>query len=156
MLEKIKILTKLINHELEAIANDDFSVTIPTHVAHCAAYLEEFNALEPKERFDLLTDTDAKGKAHWSAYAVSMVIYAIGHSYLVSSPQPISGQTIDHMAIDGEPATIITTPDGERMSFDNFPEFGEAHFTNFFPLHEQAALATKHIAMMCRGLGRIW
>lgn len=156
MLEKIKNLTALIEAERKALDADDLDVTIPAHVAHCAAYLKEFNLLEPKERFDLLTSLDNNNKARWNTYAIAMAIYTIGHAFLIPAPQPISGQTIDHMIIDDEPATIITTVNGERLSFDRFPEFGEAHFTNYFPLHDDAAIASKHIAMMCRGLGRIW
>lgn len=156
MLEKIKNLTALIEAERKALDADDLDVTLAAHVAHCAAYLKEFNALEPKERFDLLTILDTSNKARWNRYAIAMAIYAIGHAFLIPAPQPISGQTVDHMVIDDEPATIITTANGERLSFDRFPEFGEAHFTNSFPLHDDAAIATKHIAMMCRGLGRIW
>lgn len=156
MLEKIKNLTALIEAERKTLEGVDLDVTLPAHVAHCAAYLKEFNALEPKERFDLLTSLDNTNKARWNTYAIAMAIYAIGHAYLINNPQPISGQTIDHMTIDDEPATIITNSNGERLSFDRFPEFGEAHFTNYFPLHDDAAIAAKHIAMMCRGLGRIW
>lgn len=156
MIEKIKNLTALIEAERKALDADDLDVTLTAHVAHCAAYLKEFNLLEPKERFDLLTILGTSNKARWNTYAIAMAIYAIGHAYLVNNPQPISGQTVDYMIIDDEPATIITTANGERLSFDHFPEFGEAHFTNFFPLHDDAAVASKHIAMMCRGLGRIW
>lgn len=155
MVEKIINLTALIEAERKALDADDLDVTLTAHVAHCAAYLREFNALEPKERFDLLTIVDREGK-RWNKYAIAMAIYAIGHAYLVNNPQPISGQTIDHMVIDDEPATIITTSNGEKLSFNRFPEFGEAHFTNYFPIHYEAAVATKHIAMMCRGLGRIY
>ena len=156
MIEKIKNLTTLIEAERKALESDVFDVTLTAHVAHCAAYLKEFNALEPKERFDLLTNLDGNNKARWDTYAIAMAIYAIGHAYLVTEPEFVLDRVVDHMTIDDEPVTIITTIGGERLSFDNFPEFGEAHFTNYFPLHDDAAVATKHIAMMCRGLGRIW
>ena len=161
MIEKIKILAALVEAERAALdVTDldlvDLDVTLTAHVAHCMAYVREFNSLEPDERFKLLTKLDADKRPCWDTQAVAIAIYAIGHSFLDRDPQPFLGQTIDHMTIDDEPATIVTTVNGERLSFDNFPEFGEAHFTNNFPLHDEAAVASKHIAMMCRGLGRIW
>lgn len=156
MIDKIKNLTALIEAERKALDTDDLDVTLTAHMAHCAAYLKEFNLLEPKERFDLLTAIDFNGKVRWNKYAIAMAVYAIGHAYLVTEPEFVLDRVVDHMVIDGEAATIVTTIAGEKMSFDNFPEFGEAHFSNYFPLHDEAAIATKHIAMMCRGLGRIW
>ena len=158
MIEKIKRLFTLIEAEFQALEGESFDldVELDAHVIHCADFLRKFNQLSPEERFHFLTTTDNNGHKCWNQYVMSMTIYAISHAYWVKKPEPITDRTVDHMVIDDEPATIITTSNGERLSFDNFPEFGEAHFSNYFPLNDEAAIATKHIAMMCRGLGRIW
>lgn len=154
MIEQIINLAEIIESDLKKIEAGDFDVTLTSYTARCAEFVEEFNALDFEERLEFLTNN----KNCWDVDRLTLSMHAICHSNYVSDPQPTiseSDRTVDHLMIDSEPATIVTTINGEGLSFDNFPEFRKIYFTNYFPLTDEAAIAACHIAVLCPTLGGI-
>ena len=154
MVEKIINLAEIVEADLKKMEAGDLDVTLASYTARCAEFVKEFNALDFEERLEFLTND----KDRWDVNRLTLSIHVITHSNYVSDPQPTISEldrTVDHLMIDSEPATIVTNINGERLSFDNFPEFREIYFTNYFPLTDEAAIAACHIAVLCPVLGGI-
>jgi hypothetical protein len=152
MIEKIINLFEVIIDDLKKMEADDLDLTLDDHVAHCAEFVREFNRLEFEEHLELLRND----KGGWDKNVLALSLHAIHHSHLLRDPQPsVSDRTVDHLMVGYEPATIVSTNNGERLSFDNFPKFGMLFFTNNFPLTDEAAIAACNIAVLCSVLGGI-
>lgn len=152
MIEQIKKSFEVIIDDLKKMKADDLDLTLDDHVAHCAEFVKEFNSIEFEERLELFRNDEGG----WDKNILALSRHAILHSHFVSAPESFtSDKTVDHLMVGYEPATIVSTVNGERLSFDNFPKFGMLFFTNYFPLTDEAAIAACNIAELCSVLGGI-